>query len=400
MIGALVIAALVGSCGSDGQRGPVVIGAGMAEVTSFRVEFRQVGPDGGEAEGAGAVDLPARQAMFSFGPPTEFSLSVEVAIDGENTYLRYPGAGVDGFELGWFESEPAAPVDHFGVSVDEFALLDPGRLLGLIGLADEVSDLGREQVRDRDATHYRLQVGPIAFYDHIGEIQDRELLARTLAERGLETVPVEVWVDEANRVVRLRTTMPSRCGGETSSELEFFDFDEPVEVVVPAPEDVHREEAVDRQAPEPCPPPDPRDVPVPLGESGEVFGWTVSVIEVDLDASDELEAVNELHDPPPESQAEVGIRLRLTYNGGDPTAPLHQLAYSAVTDEGIYDAYDYSCDGAMPDGLDYLEEVRAAETIERAICRVIPDDELDSLLLLVSEAFNSRPEELYFTLRD
>ncbi len=350
--------------------------------------------------GRGEVDLAARQAHFSFEPASEFSLSVEVVIDGDDSYFRYPGAGIDGFELGWLASDPPRADTQFGVSVDSFALLDPRRLLGLIELAEAVSSAGSEQVRGRDAARYRLVLDPIKFYSHIGEVTDGERLSRELQQRRIDSVDLDAWVDDADRVVRFRISVPALCGGENTTELEFFEFDQPLDVVVPSSEDVQRGESDTGDEPEPCPPPDPRDDPVPLGESGDVVGWTASVAEVNFDAGAELEAGNDRHDSPPTFLAEIAIRLRLTYTGDDPTAPLHQLQFSAATDTGVYNAFEHSCDSALPDELDYGDEVAAGTTIERSICRIVPVDEVASLLLLVNEAFNSEPQELYFAVAE
>jgi hypothetical protein len=165
----------------------------------------------------------------------------ETLVFGDTIYLRSPL-----FEL--FTGDPDTWV--------RIGLEDAGRTAGLDidtlvegntgpaalvqqlrGAADDIEELGSEQVRGVDTRHLRVVVDTdLAIEQSPPEV--REQLRAFAATSGLPaTYPMEVWVDEDALIRRVRTVVEveDETAGPVTQEttLELFDFGLPVDVVAP-----------------------------------------------------------------------------------------------------------------------------------------------------------------------
>jgi hypothetical protein len=112
----------------------------------------------------------------------------------------------------------------------------------LRGLTGDVEDLGQETVGGRTATHYRgeLDLGALG-EEELGDVseEERELFG-ALASSG--PVPVDVWIDDQDRVVKMQMTRPfpafAGAVGGIDLTMEITEFGVPVDVQAPPPEEV------------------------------------------------------------------------------------------------------------------------------------------------------------------
>ena len=106
---------------------------------------------------------------------------------------------------------------------------------------DGVEDLGHEDVRGADTTHYRAEVDLEKAANRSGSIVDQDAFKRFIDTLGAKTVPVEVWIDGDNRVRRIRIPLPVPFQSGTAKvtmTMEYFDFGSAVNVAAPPDSDV------------------------------------------------------------------------------------------------------------------------------------------------------------------
>lgn len=171
--------------------------------------------------------------------PDGFDQPMVIVVDGTTIYMRLPMlAGVTG-NTGWISMTP----DDLGLS-GSFGLgggtNDPSQLLETLrGVTDDVEEVGTDDVRGVATTHFRATIDMARALDGVAPDQ-RALLESQLEGLGgaLSAVPVDVWVDRDGLARRMTLDMGNMFGaggggGTASVTVDFFDYGEPVEVVVP-----------------------------------------------------------------------------------------------------------------------------------------------------------------------
>lgn len=177
----------------------------------------------------------------------------EMIFDGKAFYMRgfMPLGGLGGAQ--WIRMDLEALSGQAGVDLsgmlDQFKSLDPkSQLAMLAGVAEEVEEVGAENVRGVATRHLKASVDlgkalaqmPPAFRATVGPLE----------KAGVSVLPVELWVDAEGLPRRLsvdfdlsklpKSAAPAAApaGAPPSSmsmRMEFFDFGEPVRVEVPGP---------------------------------------------------------------------------------------------------------------------------------------------------------------------
>jgi hypothetical protein len=123
---------------------------------------------------------------------------------------------------------------------------DPRKTLEYLRGTGDVEQVGSEQVRGAETTHYRAMID---LDDYVAKLPPEQ---RADARKGLERLkqsfggedetPFDVWIDDKRLVRRMKMTcvFPTEGGGEARMDqtLEFFDFGTPVKVEIPAPSEV------------------------------------------------------------------------------------------------------------------------------------------------------------------
>lgn len=177
------------------------VGQGTARFT-LRVETDEDTGAAGSLEAEGEEDFAAeRRRLILQGPRGE----LEMIVDGSQLYLQLPAT----------EAEQWARVD-----LDEFADGDIGfggpggvpfqdsrnNLEVLQEATGQVRELGEEDVRSEDTTHYELTID---LGDAAQQTEDDagEALRRLSERTGLEELDMQVWVDDDDLIRRIAYTV-------------------------------------------------------------------------------------------------------------------------------------------------------------------------------------------------
>jgi LppX_LprAFG lipoprotein len=223
--------------------------AQAAGTAHFEMELR-IGSEGEPAmtasgatdyeTGRGSVSMEMGGLLGAF-PGVDGSIDLVLA-DGV-VYLRMPFLSTLTGTDGWISASP----DDLGQDAGALGLgggtSDPSQLLETLrGVADVVTEEGRETVRGVETTRY---VATIDLDRALAEApaDQRERLEALVDEldAGLPEVPITVWVDDDG--LPRRVTMELAFGStealpSTTMSLELFDYGEPVDIVVPSEADV------------------------------------------------------------------------------------------------------------------------------------------------------------------
>jgi hypothetical protein len=173
--------------------------------------------------------------------PTGFDQPMQLVVDGTTAYLRVPMIQELVGSTGWLSATPedlGAAGGSFGIGS---GMNDPAQMLETLrGVANEIEELGPDHVRGVPTTHYRTTVN-LATALAQAPTEQREMLQAQLEDidASLADIPVDVWID-GDRLVRrfvmdLDAVAAKGMGSGTTATMtiEFFDYGEPVEVVVP-----------------------------------------------------------------------------------------------------------------------------------------------------------------------
>jgi hypothetical protein len=198
----------------------------------------------GSAFGASPGDLEG------FDDPESWQL--EAIQDGRVVYLRFPllrSELPEGKE--WIRVDAEALAAQKGAELDLGQLgsvgsTDPRSVLeALKAVSGPLETVGREEIRGTETTHYRTTLDPAKIADEVeragtaddvlGSFQD------ALAQAGLESIPVDVWVDDEGLLRRMQIDIAATqagLAGPTSMRLTFelFDYGADVDVTPPPAE--------------------------------------------------------------------------------------------------------------------------------------------------------------------
>ncbi len=195
------------------------------------------------------IDLGSvlKQAAKSSGAtvPPGFDEPMEIVADGATVYLRMPALGALTGAAGWFSVTP----DALGAAGRSLGLgaaaTDPSKLLEVLrGVADQIDEVGDEDVRGVATTHVRATIDLDKALQGLPDARRRSLSDQlgslAVTDRAL---PVEVWIDGEGLPRRLRMQVGDLAksavaasmgvGGTATMTIELFDYGQPVTVVVP-----------------------------------------------------------------------------------------------------------------------------------------------------------------------
>ena len=255
LLGPLVILAL-SACGDDGsdsrastygpEEGAEASLAGAAErMADERAKFSLAASI--EAEGVDeAVDLTASGTVDFGGDRSRMELDFgeilelggsgsasdwrgEAIYQGDTIFIRMPGLTKALPErVEWLEVDSATLAEQGGT---QFNAPDPVEFVGFVAaLGEDAEELGEEEVRGTDTSHYRGTVA-VADLPRVARAEDRAQVAsyaRRLRTAGLERFPLDVWIDEDGLIRRLRVEYEDLSTGATamslSTSVDFYDF--------------------------------------------------------------------------------------------------------------------------------------------------------------------------------
>jgi hypothetical protein len=247
----LLALALAAACGGD----ELSSGAAVADAAtktqqagSSRMVFTAVMSGGGlpqtfEIQGEGEFDFEARKGHVTYdlgklfgGVGSEF----EVVLDGLVLYLKWPSEGTLPEGKSWFRIDLADVGKYAGIDVAQLSQLSQGdpsqMLLYLRGASTDVEEVGTEEVRGAETTHYRAQVDLQKAVEQSlegisAETQEsvRKIVGQLIEQLGTREIPVDAWIDGEGRARKVATTfdvkVPSRTDKlHTEVTMELFDF--------------------------------------------------------------------------------------------------------------------------------------------------------------------------------
>lgn len=221
------------------------------DTSRFSMTMSIPGADGKPVEVAakGAVDSAApfmnmEMDMGSMVPG--MSGTMTMLFDGTAMYMKFPAfAGMLG-DKEWVKLDLASMSKMSGMDME--ALLkqmqqsDPKANLAMMtGASDDVTEVGREEVRGVDTRHLKMTVDmQQSLASAPAEV--KEALAKAIEQFGTGTFPAEIWIDDDNLPRRVAYTMDlskvAGAGGPAVGEvrmiMDFFDYGAEVDTTVPA----------------------------------------------------------------------------------------------------------------------------------------------------------------------
>jgi hypothetical protein len=166
--------------------------------------------------------------------------------EGPVVYVRAPMlAAYIPAKTPWIKLDPSALPKQAG-GVGAAAAINPAAILAAIKDAVSVDEVGPDTVDGADATHYRATIDLVKLLPSIAEISpdqptDAEMQEAKdqLAKLGLETLPIELWVDgdgylkQIQFSLDLSTIAPDRPGSSFSLTLTLSEIGEDISIDVP-----------------------------------------------------------------------------------------------------------------------------------------------------------------------
>jgi hypothetical protein len=240
----LAIAGLMVSCSGDDpaallDRAPEALEE--AETSRFAMLVASAGEDGEQppfrAEGEQDLTTGTMRMFFDLGDETS---RTETLLDGDVVYLRAPMFALfTGDPDVWVRLDLEEAGEEAGLDPDQLVPTEtgPAALLQQLRGAEDIEDLGTEDVRGVATRHLRVTVDPERAADQAPE-ELREQLRTYADATGLpDTYPMEVWIDDDGLPRRIRTVLEldEATTGPVTQEttLELFDFGVSVDLTPP-----------------------------------------------------------------------------------------------------------------------------------------------------------------------
>lgn len=263
---ALLLPACGGGDGDSVSAAPVAEAASKTtEAGSYRMEFTTTMEAVGQSftmRGDGVFGYSPARGRMTVDPGKLDELSggavgtgrLEFVFDGLVYYMRIPegltelaGAGHKWLKVDL--EEAGGETGGVDLGALQQANQNPAQLMQFLrGTSADIEELGEEKVRGVETTHYRATVDFDAAAERtadIGELSDemrdqvRAEIERMKKQTGLETLPVDVWLDEDDLVRRIRMDFTFPLEGEevgVEVTMDLFDFGVDVDVAPPPAE--------------------------------------------------------------------------------------------------------------------------------------------------------------------
>ncbi len=253
---AVVGALALGGCGEAGMQalsiGAIRTAAERSQATeSMRFRMTMVMDVGGQPVKLGATGVASSdgsrvgmQVEMSGPPELPSGLAMEMRLVGDALYVDV------GALAGLLGSSPTGVKRWLRIGFDDLTNVAGNDMTGLLaqaqqssptsgleylqGVSGDVRVIGEDTVAGRGATHYRAEI------DYARVLEQRAVdladeVRDALASMG--RTPVDVWIDDADRVVKMRYRMDGDAFdagiGNVEMTFEILAFDVPVDVEAP-----------------------------------------------------------------------------------------------------------------------------------------------------------------------
>jgi hypothetical protein len=167
--------------------------------------------------------------------------TTRMVMDGNVYYISVPGDEVLPGKS-WLKMDIGALAEAAGVdlgSLPQSATNDPTQALAFLkGVSDDVREVGKEQVRGTETTHYAATIDLLKAVEQQAPEQ-KEQLEQALKQVEMTSAPAHIWVDAEGRARKLQYNLTGKDaggkGGDASTDLsiEMFEFGTPVTVTKP-----------------------------------------------------------------------------------------------------------------------------------------------------------------------
>lgn len=252
---ALLASVLLAACGTAGDHATPIseaekptpleaitlVSAKTNEAKTARLAFTvTTSLPGGQTQtvsGEGAADFAAQKVRMTIGAGGQ---KIDMVVVGTTIYMRLPAGQRPQPGKPWLKLDVAALGKASGSGLgglSQGAGSDPTQALALLkGVSSDIREVGAEQVRDADTTHYRATIDLQKAAEQQGAAKKQ--VARFLEQAEVRSVPADVWVDGEGRLRKMRYDMklkPSGAQGTITvrSTVEMFDFGTTVTVAGP-----------------------------------------------------------------------------------------------------------------------------------------------------------------------
>jgi hypothetical protein len=176
-----------------------------------------------------------------------FAGELEMILDDLVMYMKFPEAITEQLPGGksWVRIDLREAGKELGIDLEELMQVqqsDPSQSLQYLrGASDDFEEVGEEEVRGVETTHYR---GTIDLHKAVEQLPEdaRGSFERAIDLIGTDELPLDVWIDDDGMARRMKydQPLPSAGGEEGAMELtmEFFDFGVDVDVEPPPSDEV------------------------------------------------------------------------------------------------------------------------------------------------------------------
>jgi len=141
-----------------------------------------------------------------------------------------------------------------------------------------------------------------------------------------------------------------------------------------------------------------REDPLPIGTTLEVDDYEVTVLSINPDAEEEVQAENQFNEAAPAGDVMVMVRVEVTYTGNETGDPGWDLMYKVVGDENRgYAMSDKSC-GSIPEGEFSVGELFPEGVAEYNVCWMVSEEEAPTLVMYVAPLVSSDENTAWISL--
>jgi hypothetical protein len=159
------------------------------------------------------------------------NVTVTTLVDGTTMYLRFVGSSK--LPKTWYSISRGDVLKKTGLGSLNAADSIRGSLQSLNDLGD-VTKVGTETIHGVRATHYHADLDPTKVAALAATLPTKVDLAQAL---GTAKIPVDVWIDDAQHVVRTTETLSLSAQGHEVTEVittDLSDFGVPLAVTAPS----------------------------------------------------------------------------------------------------------------------------------------------------------------------
>ena len=194
--------------------------------------------------GSGAVDMGDQRMRMSMSMPIPGlgQFDVEEIFDGGAFYMRLPSSLTQRLPGGkpWMKIDLDAMGKAAGLDLKQMMQANqsnPGDMLQALKAVGSSRVVGNENIGGAATTHYRAEVDLSKAAERIPDKTTVDTLKQTFAASGLDSIPIDVWIDRSGRVRREQFKM-SGTGFSMDMTIEFTRFGVAVDTTPPPADQV------------------------------------------------------------------------------------------------------------------------------------------------------------------